>query len=111
MKNKNPAFIYHSSSPIEEKKLREVLEKLAAQNYIYFFKWPHKLNHDVVIPAKLSPEGQLVTTNTELRWKKKGEGYQALLLSNQEHQPTGFQTLAGNYIGAKGDELSGAENS
>ena len=68
---------------ISQKQLATVLEHLANPQSAYFLRWPHRVSgwHSKLPKEFPSPEGQLVTAEIELRWRRYGHGYDLLLLS------------------------------
>lgn len=84
-----------ATNTLQGEELRELLEKLAASGrYYYFLRWPHNIQGFVEeLPETLSPEGQIVTANCELRWKQHGTGNDVLLLSTEKHVPEGFTAI------------------
>jgi hypothetical protein len=80
-------------SPDEVKKL---LEKLATEDSYYFVRSPHAVSGMCMkLPEEFFPgfEGQMFNADRELRWKKQGSAYQALLLSRVEADLEGFEPI------------------
>lgn len=80
-------------SPDEVKKL---LEQLATEDSYYFVRSPHAVSGICrKLPDEFFPgfEGQMFNADRELRWKKQGSVYQALLLSRVEADLEGFEPI------------------
>ncbi len=93
----NQAFVGKRtlSSGNELKKL--LLEMVPATSRYYFLRWVHKVSGFVdELPTDFpSPEGEMLTSKFEVRWKQARQGYEVLLLhssepdSNWEFEPIG----------------------
>jgi hypothetical protein len=84
-------------SPDEVKKL---LEKLATEESYYFVRSPHAVSGICrKLPDEFFPgfEGQMFNGDRELRWKKQGSAYEALLLSRVKDDLDGFEDLGENW--------------
>ncbi|MBE9187277.1 hypothetical protein IQ270_22130, partial [Microcoleus sp. LEGE 07076] len=98
----NKGFVYFKPglSPDEVKKL---LEKLATEKSYYFVRSPHEVSGiSMKLPDELSLgfEGQMFNSDRELRWKKQGSTYEALILSRVEANLVdleGFEDLGENW--------------
>lgn len=69
-----------------EAALRELLEACqTTPDSYYFLRWPSHVSGFVTpLPeGALSPEGQLFKGDRELRWRRQGEKYSALLLTTE----------------------------
>ncbi|MEB3217894.1 MAG: hypothetical protein VKN72_16910 [Nostocales cyanobacterium 94392] len=68
------------------------------ENY-YFLRYSHKVSGICLeLPADRGEiEGQMFNEVYELRWKKYKTGYEALILSKQEVNIEGFDSLAGKW--------------
>jgi hypothetical protein len=91
----NTGFVYVRSrlSPDEVKKL---LEELATEESYYFVRSPHAVSGICMkLPDEFFPgfEGQMFNADRELRWKKQGSAYQALVLSRVEADLEGFDPV------------------
>lgn len=60
----------------------------------YFLRWPHKVSGIIDSQPKdfPSPEGQIFTSQWELRWKKSKHGFEILFLSKQDRD-SDFEAL------------------
>ncbi len=77
--------------------LKQVLEVLPAQSRCYFLRWVHQVSgFQVQLPAEFpSPEGEMMTPHFEVRWKRKREGYELLLLAQDVQASTwGFEAVS-----------------
>ncbi|EAW35833.1 hypothetical protein [Lyngbya sp. PCC 8106] len=80
---------YKNISSVE---LKELLTQNANSNSYYFLRWVDKVSGIVEeLPSTFeqspSPEGQMFNSRLELRWEKKGSGFEVLLLSNGDSLP------------------------
>lgn len=98
----NKGFVYFKPglSPDEVKKL---LEELATEENYYFVRSPHAVSGICMkLPDEFFPgfEGQMFNSDRELRWKKQGSTYEALILSRVEANLVdleGFKELGENW--------------
>lgn len=95
----NTGFVYVRSrlSPDEVKKLLKQLE--TEENY-YFVRSPHAVSGICMkLPDEFSLgfEGQMFNSDRELRWKKQGSAYEALLLSRVAADLEGFEAIGENW--------------
>jgi hypothetical protein len=88
-------FVYvRSGLSLDE--VKELLEKLATEASYYFVRSPHAVSGICMkLPEEFFPgfEGQMFNADRELRWKKQGSAYQALLLSRVEADLEGFEPI------------------
>lgn len=80
-------------SPDEVKKL---LEKLATEESYYFVRSPHAVSGMCMkLPEEFFPgfEGQMFNADREVRGKKQGSAYEALLLSRVAADLEGFEPI------------------
>ncbi|MDY7021462.1 MAG: hypothetical protein SWJ54_08870 [Cyanobacteriota bacterium] len=78
--------------------LKELLTQNANSNSYYFLRWVDKVSGIVEkLPSNFeqnpSPEGQMFNSKLELRWKRKGSGFDILLLSNSDSLPGEWKTI------------------
>ncbi|MBD1821823.1 hypothetical protein H6F51_04835 [Cyanobacteria bacterium FACHB-DQ100] len=89
---------YRLVDSVEE--LRALIAQYANRpsNY-YFLRWPHCVSGmKASLPNDFpSPEGQMFNTALELRWKRQGEGYSLLLLSETLRETEGFTAIPGDW--------------
>ena len=95
----NTGFVYVRSrlSPDEVKKL---LEKLATEESYYFVRSPHAVSgicRKLPDEFSLGFEGQMFNSDRELRWKKQGGVYEALILSTVPADLEGFEAIDENW--------------
>ena len=80
--------------------LKNLLDKLATEKSYYFVRSPHAVSGICMkLPEEFFPgfEGQMFNADRELRWKKQGSAYQALLLSRVETDLEGFEAIGDNW--------------
>ena len=88
-------FVYVQSG-LSGDEVKELLEKLATEESYYFVRSPHAVSGICMkLPEEFFPgfEGQMFNADRELRWKKQGSAYQALLLSRVEADLEGFEPI------------------
>jgi hypothetical protein len=88
-------FVYVRSG-LSPDEVKELLEKLATEKSYYFVRSPHAVSGICMkLPEEFFPgfEGQMFNADRELRWKKQGSVYQALLLSRVEADLEGFEAI------------------
>ena len=91
----NKGFIYVRSG-LSSDEVKNLLEELATEKSYYFVRSPHAVSgicmklHDKFFPGF---EGQMFNADRELRWKKQGSAYQALVLSLVEADLEGFEAI------------------
>ncbi|MCC3438169.1 MAG: hypothetical protein JGK30_23995 [Microcoleus sp. PH2017_40_RAT_O_B] len=95
----NTGFVYVRSrlSPDEVKKL---LEELATEESYYFVRSPHAVSgicRKLPDEFSLGFEGQMFNSDRELRWKKQGSVYEALILSRVPADLEGFEAIGENW--------------
>ncbi|MEG4287357.1 hypothetical protein Q5692_01570 [Microcoleus sp. C2C3] len=91
----NKGFVYVRSG-LSRDEVKELLEKLATEESYYFVRSPHAVSGICMkLPDEFFPgfEGQMFNADRELRWKKQGSAYQALLLSRVEADLEGFEPI------------------
>jgi hypothetical protein len=91
-------FVYVRSG-LSRDEVKELLEKLATEKSYYFVRSPHAVSGMCMkLPEEFFPgfEGQMFNADRELRWKKQGSAYQALLLSRVEADLEGFEPIDKN---------------
>jgi len=80
--------------------LKNLLDKLATEKSYYFVRSPHAVSGICrKLPDEFFPgfEGQMFNADRELRWKKQGSAYQALVLSRVEADLEGFEPIGDNW--------------
>ena len=91
----NKGFVYVRSG-LSRDEVKELLDKLATEKSYYFVRSPHAVSGICMkLPEEFFPgfEGQMFNADRELRWKKQGSAYQALLLSRVEADLEGFEPI------------------
>lgn len=90
----NKGFIYVRSG-LSGDEVKELLEKLATEESYYFVRSPHAVSGICMNLPQEFPgfEGQMFNADRELRWKKQGIAYQALILSRVEADLEGFEPI------------------
>ena len=91
----NKGFVYVRSG-LSRDEVKELLDKLATEESYYFVRSPHAVSGMCMkLPEEFFPgfEGQMFNADRELRWKKQGSAYQALLLSRVEADLEGFEPI------------------
>ncbi|HEY9295296.1 MAG TPA: hypothetical protein VIQ31_02780 [Phormidium sp.] len=91
----NKGFVYVRSG-LSRDEVKELLEKLATEESYYFVRSPHAVSGICMkLPEEFFSgfEGQMFNADRELRWKKQGSAYQALLLSRVEADLEGFEPI------------------
>ena len=95
----NKGFVYVRSG-LSRDEVKELLDKLATEESYYFVRSPHAVSGICMkLPEEFFPgfEGQMFNADRELRWKKQGSAYQALLLSRVEADLEGFEPIGENW--------------
>jgi hypothetical protein len=116
----NQAFV-GQRSVASSAELKQLLAGLPAQSRCYFLRWVHKVSGFVdQMPSDLSPEGEMLTPEFEVRWKQIRQGYELLLLHGGEpdaswnFQPIGADWIASDpldtHLHPKGSLEENAEN-
>lgn len=87
---------YKKIDSVEE--LKELLTQNANSNSYYFLRWVNKVSGIVEkLPSNFeenpSPEGQMFNSKLELRWKRKGSGFEVLLLTKGDSLPGEWETI------------------
>ncbi|MEG4584073.1 hypothetical protein QUA54_02335 [Microcoleus sp. MOSTC5] len=91
----NKGFVYVRSG-LSRDEVKELLEKLATEESYYFVRSPYAVSGICMkLPEEFFPgfEGQMFNAYRELRWKKQGSAYQALILSRVEADLEGFEPI------------------
>lgn len=95
----NKGFVYVRSG-LSRDEVKDLLDKLATEESYYFVRSPHAVSGICMkLPEEFFPgfEGQMFNADRELRWKKQGSAYQALLLSRVEADLEGFEPIGENW--------------
>ena len=95
----NTGFVYVRSR-LSADEVKKLLEKLATEESYYFVRSPHAVSGICrKLPDELSLgfEGQMFNSDRELRWKKQGTVYEALLLSGVPADLEGFEPIGKNW--------------
>ena len=94
----NKGFVYVRSG-LSRDEVKELLDKLATEESYYFVRSPHAVSGICMNLPQEFPgfEGQMFNADRELRWKKQGSAYQALLLSRVEADLEGFEPIGENW--------------
>ena len=95
----NTGFVYVRSR-LSADEVKKLLEKLATEESYYFVRSPHAVSGICrKLPDELSLgfEGQMFNSDRELRWKKQGTVYEALLLSGVPADLEGFEAIGKNW--------------
>ena len=80
---------------LDANQLREILDNLKIAKTYYFLRWANRVSGIIdELTDFPSPEGQMFNEDLELRWKQKGEVYEALLLSSVNDDYLDFEPLA-----------------
>lgn len=90
-----PAFV-GTRSVASGDELKQLLVDLPASSRCYFLRWVHKVSGFLYdLPVEFpSPEGEMMTPNFEVRWKRQRDGYEVLLLAqNIEAATWGFEKV------------------
>ncbi len=80
--------------------LRGLMGKYTDDSAFYFLRWSNRVSGIVSqLPEDFEgAEGQMFNPQLELRWKREGEGYSVLLLSQGKSVDSeGFVALSGNW--------------
>jgi hypothetical protein len=79
-------FVGTTQSPIDLETLETLIKRCINSNGWQFLRWPHQVKMlPLSQPTELDcQEGQAFDQVRELRWKRKGEGYEVLLLSETD---------------------------
>ncbi|MBE7384522.1 MAG: hypothetical protein F6J95_024290 [Leptolyngbya sp. SIO1E4] len=77
--------------------LKVLLNQVQGEKRCFFLRWPHKVSGLCRnLPGDFpSPEGQVFTSDREIRWKKHRHGYSVLVLS-QTDAVEGFDPIKPN---------------
>ncbi|MEG4998167.1 hypothetical protein [Microcoleus sp. B4-D4] len=95
----NKGFVYVRSR-LSSDEVKKLLEKLATEDSYYFVRSPHAVSGICMkLPDEFFPgfEGQMFDSDRELRWKKQGSAYEALLLSSVAADLEGFEAIGKNW--------------
>ena len=80
------SYVGYTSIPIDpdDKSLRQLIERYTQPGDFFFLRSLHQVSGIITtLPDTLTPEGQLFNAITELRWKKRRQGYEILWLGQQ----------------------------
>jgi hypothetical protein len=89
---------YRTIASVEE--LKRLIGQYAGDTAGYFLRWSHRVSGIVSqLPDDFAQaEGQVFNPQLELRWKRAGQGYSVLLLSQDDGiVESGFMPLAGTW--------------
>jgi len=92
-------FVYVRSR-LSADDVKKLLEQLATEESYYFVRSPHAVSGICMkLPDEFFPgfEGQMFNADRELRWKKQGSAYEALLLSRVPADLEGFEAIGENW--------------
>ncbi|MEC4985355.1 MAG: hypothetical protein SAJ37_06930 [Oscillatoria sp. PMC 1068.18] len=80
-----------------EAELRQLLLQYASKSSYYCFRWAHKISKfETELPENISPEGQMFDAVRELRWQRRQDHFEVLLLSC-ENEENGFELVGKNW--------------
>jgi hypothetical protein len=88
-----PGFVHTTNlTPPNSQELSELIEHCMSKESWYFLRWPDQVSQfNSGLPAdfccskgRLCTEGQVFSQTRELRWQRRGDKYQVLLLSKTE---------------------------
>lgn len=104
------SFVGYTQQPISDTELQKLLGQLAQNTSYYFLRWPHAVSgiwqylpsefpHPESLKGQFpSPEGQLFNAELELRWKRRNQQYDVLLLQRSKpEQLDGFEEIPGKW--------------
>lgn len=104
------SFVGYTKQPISDVELQKLLEQCAQNTSYYFLRWAHAVSGIVeYLPDQFphpdslkgefpSPEGQLFNAELELRWKRRNQQYEVLLLQKSKPaQLDGFEEIPGKW--------------
>lgn len=95
----NTGFVYVRSH-LSSDDIKELLAELATEESYYFVRSPHAVSgicRKLPDEFSLGFEGQMFNSDRELRWKKQGGSYEALLLSSVAAYLEGFEPIGENW--------------
>ncbi|MBD2150402.1 hypothetical protein H6F44_09765 [Pseudanabaena sp. FACHB-1277] len=71
---------------LSESELNHLLQQYQGNHSYYFLRWADRVSGVIEnLPDSLSPEGQMFNADLEIRWKRKGDKYNVLLLSEYDN--------------------------
>ena len=88
---KNKPFVGTRNNISSVEELKEFLADIKQEQDYYFVRSPHKVSgikSELQEEIDSSTEGQIFNSQWELRWKRRGEKYELLLLSTVKPDPT-----------------------
>lgn len=92
-------FVYFKPG-LSSDEVKKLLERLATEESYYFVRSPHAVSgicRKLPDEFSLGFEGQMFNSDRELRWKKQGSAYEALLLSSVAADLEGFEAIGENW--------------
>ena len=95
----NTGFVYVRSR-LSEDDVKKLLKQPETEKSYYFVRSPHAVSGICMkLPDEFFPglEGQMFDADRELRWKKQGSTYEALLLSRVAADLEGFEAIGENW--------------
>jgi hypothetical protein len=98
MKNFTKGFVGFKT--VTESELKSLLNQLQANKSYYFLKWVDRVSafiSELPEHEPIAPEGQLFNSELELRWRKKANQFELLLLSSKPENISDFQLLGNNH--------------
>lgn len=97
----NQAFVGTQSVASSDALRKLLLKTLPDTPRCYFLRWVHEVSgFEYEMPADFpSPEGEMLTSEFEIRWKQMPQGYDVLLLHSREPDPNwGFEPIKKDWI-------------
>ena len=76
-------FVSVECSPLDQPSWDELIKRCITGDVWHCLQWPHKTEFHSEQPTDFSASGgQVFNQDRELRWKRRGDHYEVLLLSN-----------------------------
>ncbi|MGF1524265.1 MAG: hypothetical protein ACFBSF_18245 [Leptolyngbyaceae cyanobacterium] len=78
------AFVGVNSSPLDQDGLQALMQHCGGEKSWHFLRWPHKVKLEFGQPHSVDfdcTEGQVFNQDCELRWKRKEDNYEVLVLA------------------------------
>ncbi|MEM8806724.1 MAG: hypothetical protein AAGF01_11910 [Cyanobacteria bacterium P01_G01_bin.38] len=78
------AFVGVTPNPVDKTTLQDIINRCIDSNGWQFLRWPHQVKLSPVSDTtdfSACQEGQAFDQDRELRWKRQGQTYEVLLLS------------------------------
>lgn len=80
------SYVGVASTPLDASKLKDLISRCISNGWL-FLRWPHKvhlspMDSSLAVQDLLCQEGQAFNQSRELRWRRKGNAYEVLLLSD-----------------------------